>query len=178
MGNWFSRGNNYNKVQEDIGEIDNLLNSYDNRLSICETDVITCKSKLCEMTKKLKADSEKPSLISNKDFEKRLRSLEVENNRLKLVLENSLKYQNTIEEQVSNLVEKKLEEKEKWQFDLMSKYMEITDDFDKFKKKFVKESEHLAKSGKIIDDDITNHYTALCYICYKINSNILESYLK
>ena len=178
MGNWFSRGNNYNKVQGDIGEIDNLLNSYDNRLSICETDVITCKSKLCEMTKKLKADSEKPSLISNKDFEKRLRSLEVENNRLKLVLENSLKYQNTIKEQVSNLVEKKLEEKEKWQFDLMSKYIEITDDFDKFKKKFVKESEHLAKSGKIIDDDITNHYTALCYICYKINSNILESYLK
>ena len=178
MGNLFSRGNNYYKVREDIGEIDNLLNGYDNRLGICETDVITCKSKLCEMTKKLKADSEKPSLISNKDFEKRLRFLEVENNQLKFTLKSSLKYQNTIKEQVSNLVEKKLEEKEKWQFDLMSKYMEITDDFDKFKKKFVKESEHLAKSGKIIDDDITNHYTALCYICYKINSNILESYLK
>ena len=69
MGNLFSRGNNYYKVREDIGEIDNLLNGYDNRLGICETDVITCKSKLYEMTKKLKADSEKPSLISNKDFE-------------------------------------------------------------------------------------------------------------
>ena len=41
MGNLFSRGNNYYKVREDIGEIDNLLNGYDNRLGICETDVIT-----------------------------------------------------------------------------------------------------------------------------------------
>jgi len=178
MGNWFSRGNHYIKVREDIGEIDNLLNSYDNRLSICETDVITCKSKLYEITKKLKADSEKPSLISNKDFEERLRFLEVENNQLKFALKSSLKYQSAVKEQVSNLVEKKLEEKEKWQFDLISKYMEITDDFDKFKEKFVKESEHLAKSGKIVDNDITNHYTVLCYICYKINSNILESYLR
>ena len=49
MGNLFSRGNNYYKVREDIGEIDNLLNGYDNRLGICETDVITCKSKLYEI---------------------------------------------------------------------------------------------------------------------------------
>ena len=54
MGNWFSRGNDYIKVQEDISEIDNLLNDSDNRLSIYddnrlsiyETDVIICKSKL------------------------------------------------------------------------------------------------------------------------------------
>jgi len=46
MGNYFSRGNDYIKVQEDISEIDNLLNDSDNRLSIYETDVIICKSKL------------------------------------------------------------------------------------------------------------------------------------
>ena len=111
MGNWFSRGNHYIKVREDIGEIDNLLNGYDNRLSICETDVITCKSKLYEITKKLKADSEKPSLISNKDFEERLRFLEVENNQLKFALKSSLKYQSAVKEQVSNLVEKKFKAK-------------------------------------------------------------------
>ena len=77
-----------------------------------------------------------------------------------------------------NMLNKKFNEKEKWQFELMSKYMEITNNFDEFKKHFVIESEKLAKDGKIIDDDITSHYTALCFICYKINSNILESYFK
>ena len=77
---------------------------------------------------------------------------------------------------VSKLVERKIAEKEKWQFELANDFLTLTNDYDKYKKMFEIEANGLHESGKITDGNITSHYTALCYISHKITSNVLKNY--
>ena len=180
MGNLFSRRPPpYHRMEESMIEFETMLNAYDNRLAVCERESITDRSKIYELEKEVKNLT---NIID--DYENQISEL---TNKLETQI-NSVGYdvkqmkdtynESNITTSMMNMLNKKFNEKEKWQFELMSKYMEITNNFDEFKKHFVTESEKLAKDGKIIDDDITSHYTALCFICYKINSNILESYFK
>jgi len=180
MGNLFSRRpQTYHKMEESMVELETMLNAYDNRLAVCERDSITDRSKIYELEKKVKTLTDiiddyenKISELTNK-METQINSVGYDVKQMKETYNES-----NVTTSMMNMLNKKFNEKEKWQFELMNKYMEITNDFDEFKKHFVIESEKLSKEGKIVDDDITSHYTALCFICYKINSNILESYFK
>lgn len=180
MGNLFSkRSQPYHRMEESMVELETMLNAYDNRLAVCERDSITDRSKIYELEKKVKTLTDiiddyenKISELTNK-METQINSVGYDVKQMKETYNES-----NVTTSMMNMLNKKFNEKEKWQFELMNKYMEITNDFDEFKKHFVIESEKLSKEGKIVDDDITSHYTALCFICYKINSNILESYFK
>lgn len=180
MGNLFSRRTQpYHRMEESMVELETMLNAYDNRLAVCERDSITDRSKIYELEKKVKTLTDiiddyenKISELTNK-METQINSVGYDVKQMKETYNES-----NVTTSMMNMLNKKFNEKEKWQFELMNKYMEITNDFDEFKKHFVIESEKLSKEGKIVDDDITSHYTALCFICYKINSNILESYFK
>lgn len=180
MGNLFSRRSpQYHRMEESMLELETMLNAYDNRLAVCERESITDRSKIYELEKEVKKLA---NIID--DYENQISEL---TNKLETQV-NAVGYdvkqmketynESNVTTSMMNILNKKFNEKEKWQFELMNKYMEITNDFDEFKKQFVIESEKLSKEGKIVDDDITSHYTALCFICYKINSNILESYFK
>jgi predicted nucleic acid-binding Zn-ribbon protein len=180
MGNFFSRQpQQYHRMEESMVELETMLNAYDNRLAVCERDSITDRSKIYKLEKEvtkltdtIKNYDDKILELTNK-METQINAIDYDVKQMKELYNES-----NVTTSMMNIIDKKFNEKEKWQFELMNKYMEITNDFDEFKKHFVIESEKLAKDGKIVDDDITSHYTALCFICYKINSNILESYFK
>ena len=180
MGNLFSRRpQQYHRIEESIQEYEIILNAYDNRLVMCERESINDRLKMYELEKQVKKLTDTIENYDNKilgltnNMETQIKGVTYNVEQLK----QSFNIE-TIEKNLISTLNKKFDEKEKWQFELMNKYIEITYDFDKFKEKFEKESHKLSKEGKIVDNDITSHYTALCYICYKINSNILENYFK
>jgi len=180
MGNLFSRRpQQYHKMEESIIELDTILHAYDNRLTVCERESIKDKKNIYELEKQVKILTNTIKNYDNKILES-TNNMETQINGTSYnvkKLEQAFNIE-MIEKNIIGILNKKFDEKEKWQFELMNKYIEITYDFDKFKEEFEKESQILAKDGKIVDNDITSHYTALCYICYKINSNILENYFK
>jgi hypothetical protein len=175
MGNWFSNRTKYTELISDVSDMDNHLIAYDNRLSICERDVICFKDRVCKIDKVIKNN---PIIYDNilnlQDLEERIQDLELENNRLKESLDNVV--DRDIDSMVSKLVERKIAEKEKWQFELANDFLTLTNDYDKYKKMFEIEANGLHESGKITDGNITSHYTALCYISHKITSNVLKNY--
>jgi len=175
MGNWFSNSNKYSELIQNVSDMDNHLIAYDNRLSICERDVIGFKGKIYEMDKVIKIN---PVIFENslnlRNLEERIQNLELKNHKLKESLESVIKVD--IDELIMKSIEQIISEKEKWQFGLINEFLTLTDDYDKFKKIFEKEANILHDSGKITDGDITSHYRALCYICHKINSNVLKNY--
>jgi|ETNmetMinimDraft_31_1059906.scaffolds.fasta_scaffold02708_1 vacuolar-type H+-ATPase subunit I/STV1 len=175
MGNWFSNSNKYSELIQNVSDMDNHLIAYDNRLSICERDVIGFKGKVYEMDKVIKIN---PVIFENglnlRNLEERIQNLELKNHKLKESLESVIKVD--IDELIMKSIEQIISEKEKWQFGLINEFLTLTDDYDKFKKIFEKEANILHDSGKITDGDITSHYRALCYICHKINSNVLKNY--
>jgi chromosome segregation ATPase len=180
MGNFFSRQpQQYHRMEESMVELESMLNAYDNRLAVCERESITDRSKIYELEKEVKKLADIIKNYDNKILEL-TNKMETQINAVGYDVKQikELYNESNVTTSMMNILNKKFDEKEKWQFELMNKYIEITYDFDEFKKQFKVESEKLAKDGKIVDDDITSHYTALCYICYKINSNILESYFK
>ena len=83
MGNWFSNRTKYTELINDVSDIDNHLRAYDNRLSICERDVIGFKGRVCKIDKVIKNNPIIFDIILNlQDLEEIIQDLELENNRL------------------------------------------------------------------------------------------------
>jgi cell shape-determining protein MreC len=175
MGNLFSNRTRYNELVQEVSDMDNYLRVYDNRLTLCERDVIGFKGRVCEIDKVIKNNPVlSDNIINLTELEERIQNLELENDRLKGSLDNVV--DRDLDQLVSELVEQKLSEKEKWQFDLANEFLTLTNDYSKFKKMFEMEANELHETGKITDGDIQSHYTALCYISHKITSNVLKNY--
>ena len=89
MGNWFSNRTRYTELVQEVSDMDNYLRAYDNRLSICERDVICFKGRVCEIDKLIKNN---PTIFDNvlnlTELEERIRNLELENDRLKGSFDN------------------------------------------------------------------------------------------
>ena len=102
-----------------------MLNAYDNRLAVCERESITDRSKIYELEKKVKTLTDiiddyenKISELTNK-METQINAVDYDVKQMKETYNES-----NVTTSMMNMLNKKFNEKEKWQFELMNKYMD------------------------------------------------------